>query len=347
MKDIRIALLVLLFSHASIQVVLAQKEKKKEEVTFEELYDDPYAVNKLFVGFQPFYGELFATNINAGFGLDAHYYHHNKFNVKAQFRKTYSSKFFDFNRQLAGQNGAMTNEPEIFNYYEVGGTYHVKDFDVSSTTKIMLYKKKFSANRLASSVPLQTEVPAKLRKIYGARAGAIIWNSTSDISRALDKQGLSYADLVDDQNNALPETYIDDQGKVQNLNAYSNIYSTNVYLGGSLTLIRNMAVSFDDYAEGLDDGIFTVFMDVIFAPSLRLDPVVYNNIEYSTAPVKLSNLGMRVGIDGKFNRKIGWGYGGELGYRPSIDGRGFFALVKIAFPVFSSNLEPKVDDYNK
>jgi hypothetical protein len=108
-----------------------------------------------------------------------------------------------------------------------------------------------------------------------------------------------------------------------------------------------MAVSFDKYDEGLDDGIFTVFMDVIFAPSMKLDPVVYNNVSYSTAPIKLSNLGMRVGLDGKFNREIGWGYGGEIGYRPSIDGRGFFALLKISFPVFGTNLDRKVEAYNK
>jgi hypothetical protein len=347
MKDMRIALLILLFSLLSGSLLLAQNAAQKDEVTFEELYDDPYAINKLFVGFQPFYGELFATNVNAGFGLDAHYYHHNKFNIKAQFRKTYSSKFFDFNRQLAIQNGVKTGEPEIFNYYEVGGTYHVRDFDVSSTTRVMLYKKKFSTNRWASTVPLHAEVPAKLRKIYGARAGAIVWNSTTDITRALEKQNLTYADLVDAQNNALPETYVDDQGRTQTLNAYSNIYSANFYLGGSLTLIRNMAVSFDKYDEGLDDGIFTVFMDVIFAPSMKLDPVVYNNVSYSTAPIKLSNLGMRVGLDGKFNREIGWGYGGEIGYRPSIDGRGFFALLKISFPVFGTNLDRKVEAYNK
>ena len=45
------------------------------EVTFETLYDEPYNVKKLFLGFQPFYGELFATNVNAGFGIDVHYFH--------------------------------------------------------------------------------------------------------------------------------------------------------------------------------------------------------------------------------------------------------------------------------
>ena len=56
-----------------------------------ELYDEPYSVNKLFVGFQPFYGEVFATNVNAGFGAEASYYYRDKMDFKAHFRKTYSS----------------------------------------------------------------------------------------------------------------------------------------------------------------------------------------------------------------------------------------------------------------
>jgi hypothetical protein len=343
MKDMRIAFLILLFSQLGCLPLVAQDQpqESKEEVTFEEIYDDPYSINKLFIGFQPFYGELFATNINAGFGFEAQYFHKNTFDVKAQFRKTYSSRFYDFNRELAAKNGVTDNKPEIFNYYEVGGTYHIRDFDVYSKTRLVLRKKGTSMSRWASSVPQTAEVPSKVRKIFGARAGAIIWNSTADVTRALEKQGLTNADLVTAENVALPDTYIDDKGETQDLTPFSNLYSTNIYVGGSFTRIRNMAVSFDNYEEGLDDGIFTFFVDVMLAPSLTLDPILYNGEEYYTNAIKLNNLGVRAGIDGKFNRKIAWAYSGELGYRPSMEGRGFFALMKISFPVFSSNLQKK------
>ena len=78
-------------------VAKAQEKKEKQAVTYEELYDEPYSINKLFIGFQPLYGELFATNVNAGFGIEASYYYKDKFDLKAHFRKTYSSQFFDFN----------------------------------------------------------------------------------------------------------------------------------------------------------------------------------------------------------------------------------------------------------
>lgn len=318
---------------------MAQETEEKASVVFDELYDEPYSINKLFIGVQPFYGELFATNVNAGFGADVQYLHKNKFDVKAHFRKTYSSQFFDFNRQLAKQNSSVSNKPEIFNYYELGGTYHIKDFDVSSTTKIFLHRKSFSRARWAATVPLYAEVPSKLRKIYGARLGTVIWNSTVDLNRTLESQGLSKSDLVNDEGIGLPNN--------DDFNVFSNIYATNIYVGASMSWIRNIAVSFDKYDEGIDDGILTVFLDLMFAPALTLDPVVYNNEEYSTDAVKTNKIGFRAGLEGKFNRTLSWAYGGEIGYRPSLDGSGFFAMFKVSFPVFSSNLENKVEAFEK
>lgn len=342
-------ILVLILAVPSSFTLCAQSKvaNDKEAVTFEELYDEPYSINKLFIGFQPFYGELFATNINAGFGFEAHYFHKVNFDIKASLRKTYSSKFFDFNRELSLRNSVVANVPEIYSYYELGGTYHVKDFDESGTTKIFLHKKSFTANQWASMVPQFAEVPCKVRKIYGARVGAIIWNSTIDVSRALDKQGLTNADLVDPEGLALPDTYLNANGDPTELNTYSNLYSTNFYLGGSYSWIRNVAVSFDKYEEGMDDGMLTLFLDLIVAPSLTIDPVLYNNLEYSTGAIKTKKIGVRAGIEGKFNRTLGWSYGGEMGYRPSTSGRGFFALIKISFPVFSTNLENKVKAFSK
>ena len=76
-------ILVLILAVASSFTLCAQSKvaNDKEAVTFEELYDEPYSINKLFIGFQPFYGELFATNINAGFGLEAHYFHKVNFDI--------------------------------------------------------------------------------------------------------------------------------------------------------------------------------------------------------------------------------------------------------------------------
>jgi hypothetical protein len=330
-------------------VAKAQEKKEKQAVTYEELYDEPYSINKLFIGFQPLYGELFATNVNAGFGIEASYYYKDKFDLKAHFRKTYSSQFFDFNRQAALENSDVQTKPQLFSYYELGGTYHVKDKDASGKTRMVLYKKSFRGNRWAANVPQHAEVPCKVRKIIGARLGGILWNSSVDLNRALKSQNLTNLDLTDDSGNSLPLNTIPDPltGISKNFSVYGNLYSTNVYVGGSMSWFRNVAVSFDKFDEGLDDGLLTLYFDILFAPSLKVDPVTYQNIEYSTDAIKTSSFGFRAGIDGKFNRTLSWSYGGELGLRPSISGQEFYAMFKISFPVFGTGLDYKVESFGK
>lgn len=346
---------------------LAQNDRTdKVAVTFEELYDEPYSVNKLFVGLQPFYGELSSTNVNAGFGIEASYYLKEKADFKAHFRIPYTTSFYDFAYDLADKNTptfrnsvgevvkSVTTDPIRFVYGEIGGTYHLRDFDQSSKTKMVLYKKSYKGDKWAARVPLRAEVPCKVRKIYGLRLGGIYWQSTTDLNRALEDQGLTNADLVNEEGTGLPLTYNDPVTlQDENFNVYGNINAMNVYLGGSFTWIRNVAVSLDKYEEGIDDGILTVFADVIFAPSLTLDNITYLNpatlvsSDYSTEAVKLNSLGFRLGIDGKFNRTLSWGYGGEFGYRPSVQGRGFFAMLKISLPLYGTNVDYKVESFGK
>lgn len=336
--------------------LFAQVQGEQNAVTYEQMYDEPYAVNKLFIGFQPVYGELFVTNVNAGFGVDAQYYFQDKADFRAQFRKTYSRKFFDLSRDLALQNSALDNRAEVFNYFELGATYHIKDFEGASKTKLVLYKNSYRGNRWASRLPLTAEVPCKVRKIYGARIGGIIWDSSTELSRAMEKQGLTNADFKDAEGNGLPLTY-DNGTRQQPLDVYTNVAAKNVYVGGSISWIRNVAINFDKFEEAVDDLMLTAFFDVIYAPEMTLDDVVYTDKNsasdvagtrtYSVSPVKMEPFGGRVGIDGRFNRTLSWSYGAEIGYRPGIQGRMFYALVRISFPVFGTNLDNSVESFEK
>lgn len=351
-KQFFLSIPVLLASTVSL---FAQDRGEKTAVTYEQIYDEPYAVNKLFVGIQPLYGELFVANVNAGFGMEAHYYWQDKADFRAHFRKSYSRKFFDFSRDLALDNSELDNRAQAFSYFEFGGTYHIKDIEETSRTKMVLYKKSYRGDKWASRVPLTAEIPSKVRKIYGLRAGTILWKSSTDLTRAMNDQGLTNADLKDREGNSLPVSFIKDSQE-QPLNVYTNIASSNVYLGGSMAWIRNVAVDFDSYEEGVDDLMLTVFFDLIYAPSLTIDDIVYTGDSgnpstatrtYSVDPVKIQSFGARAGIDGRFNRNFSWSYGGEVGYRPSIQSRSFYALLKISFPVFGSNLDNKVESFEK
>ena len=337
--------------------------KDKTAVTYEEIYDEPYSVNKLFVQFQPLYGELFVTNVNAGFGLEASYYHRDKMDFRAHFRKSYSQGFYDFSRDLASKNSSVENHAEVFNYFEVGATYHVKDFEGSGKTKMVLYKNSYKGNKWASRVPLHAEVPCKIRKIYGVRFGGIVWNSATDLNRAMEKQKLTNADLKDSEGNSLPDSYRNEVGNIIPVSVFTNIASAGGYIGGSMSWIKNVAVNFDKFEEGVDDGMVTAYFDILIAPSVKVDDVVYTDRSYTedqlpvstygltrtyaVDAVKTKMIGFRLGLDGKFNRQLSWAYGGEFGYRPSLEGRGFYVLLKISFPVYGTNLDYKVESFGK
>jgi len=350
-------------------ILFAQGERKdKQAVTYEELYDEPYSINKLFVHFQPLYGELFVTNVNAGYGIEVSYYYQDKADFKAMIRKTYSQKFFDFTRDYASKVSSVDNDTEIFNYYELGGTYHIKDFEKSSKTKMFLYKKSYKGNRWAARVPLHAEIPCKVRIVFGARLGAIFWDSSTDLGRALKEQNLTNADLRNVDPNVTEETYqtlplqekVKGQTNLQDVRVFSNISSQGLYVGGSYSWIKNVAVNFDKHEEGIDDLILTAYADILYTPFFTLDDVVYTHKDqqtgdkipnttytYSVSPIKNKQIGFRLGIEGKFNRQLSWAYGGEFGYRPSLTGRSFYALFKISFPVFGTQLDYKVESFGK
>ncbi|QSE95982.1 hypothetical protein [Fulvivirga lutea] len=326
---------------------LAQSRADKNPVTYEELYDEPYAINKLFVQFQPLYGELFVTNVNAGFGLEVSYYMADKMDFRVHARKTYTQKF-DLTRDIADKNSNVDNQPNVFNYFELGATYHVKDFDESSSTKMFLYRKSYKGDKWAARVPLNVEIPCKVRKIYGARLGGLYFDTAVDIGRALEAQDLTTDVLVAEDGAVLPSTITDENGLEQDISVFSNMAVGGVYVGGSMTWIKNVAVDFDNkYQEGVDDLIFTAFLDIIVAPALSVDDIIYNGVTYSSEELETSIIGFRLGMDGKFNRTLSWGYGGEVGMRPGLKGRGFYALVKISFPIYSTNLDYKVEAFGK
>lgn len=315
-------------------LVFAQDAADQTDVKYEQLYDEPYTVNKLFIGFQPFYGELFATNVNAGFGIDAHYFLNQKADFKAHFRKAYASSFFDLNHENAVKNSSVQTDPVNFNYFELGMTWHIKDFDAESKTKMILYKRSYQPSQWASKVPFHVIIPCRVRKIVGARVGGILWQSTVDFSNALQQDGKTNLDFG---NGDFDES----------VNIFSNIHSTGLYVGGSMTWIKNIAVSFDEYEGAVDDGILSLFADILYAPYLKVDDITYQNKTYDPGILKLNSFGFRLGLDGKFNRKLSWGYGGEIGYRPTIAHLGFYAALKIAIPIYGTNLEHTVQAVSK
>ncbi|MCG8308426.1 MAG: hypothetical protein MI975_13615 [Cytophagales bacterium] len=308
--------------------------KDAKTLTYEELYDTPYDINKLFVHIQPMYGELFATNTTVGWGIKAQYYLKNLANFEAHVRTPYG-RSFDLTRHAAYTNSTVDNEARGFLYGELLGTYHIKDEERDTETKFILYSKRYKGDKWAATVPLHTIIPTKARRIYGARFGGMAYKSSVDYNRIMEKQEVT---LVADEGGEI--------GADESV--YGNMSSVGFYIGGSMTFIKNVAVQPDKiYGTLVNDLIFTTFFDINFTPMVTVDDIYIDGARYSAEPIQKSVLGFRAGLEGKFNRQFSWAYGAELGYRPGLKKSGFFALAKISFPVFSTQLRYQVESFGK
>ncbi len=313
-------------------------QAQPEEVTYNILNDEPENINKLFIGFQPFYGELWATNPTIGFGLDATYYHHNKAHFRMNFRRAYGSSF-DMMRHSANVNSSLENRYKTLNFFEIGGTYHIKDAVIEKPTTMVLYESDTEKNEWSAKVPPVANIEGKLRTIIGGRLGAMIYNSTADANRFIERQEVGYDNIVSEAGDPIPLTYENEMFETEQVNMFTNVSVIGMYLGASHTWIRNVSVDITGYEPNVDDLIFTTYFDLLIGLDIRKDNLFYEGVEYSLSPLKSLPMGARLGVEGKRNRKSGMAFGAEIGYRPGLKKGGFFGQVRVAIPMISTNLD--------
>ena len=334
MKKFLLLAIITLIIPASL---LAQgRRNEKKILTYETLYDAPYEINKLWVQFQPVYTELFVTNVNVGYGVEATYYWADKFDFRAHFRKSYARQT-DYQRNIAHYNAPeIDNQPTVFNFFELGGTYHIKDWEEDTETFIHLYSQRYSsANKWKSMVPEKSKIPTKVRKIIGARLGGMAYKTNFNLDRNVEG-GLELRDI---EGNMLPANVA---------NPFTSVNVQGGYVGASYSWIKNVAIDPDrSYSDLVKDLMLTTYLDFLFAGKVDYNDVYYQGTPYSTEGLGKNHFGFRAGIDGKFNRTLSWAYNGEFGYRPGVKGKGLYALIKISFPVYSTDLNNSVEAFSK
>lgn len=282
--------------------------------------DDPYDLHKVFLHFQPLYADLAAINVTAGFGVEANYFHENTFDLTFTGRTTYGKRF-DLSRDAAVKNGINENKATPHFFLELGGTYHIKDKERASTTTVTLFDGALKGSAWAATLPDKLEVEANVREIIGVRLGGIYTATTTDLTRTLELQNSELSTP------GIPE------------NLYTNVSAFIVNVGGSMSWFRNFSVEFDaPWSPSGDDLLFTTYVDFLYAPSIRVEELLIQGTSVATDNVKTNPYGFRVGISGKFDRKLGWGYGVETGIRPGLQNTGFFLTAKISFPIFAFKL---------
>ncbi len=289
-------------------------------VTYEEVLDNPYAINKLWIHLQPLYGELFVTNVNVGFGVQVDYQAGEKLGLTAQWRRAYA-KATDFAREVAQKNQDNFDNNKAFNYLQFGGTIHLSDKPKEATSTIIMYSQRYRGKRWANRIPQKLPVPSQLRKIVGLRWGGFLYNSTTDATRAAMEQGVVLTGL---NSTPLPDAKL-----------YANVEVKALYLGASLHWLRNIAIKpHRDFGVLVNDFNFNAFVDIIYAPSVEVEDMILGADRINGDQLSTQELGFRAGVEGKFNKRIGYSYGAEIGYRPSLEERSFYAMFRLGFPVF-------------
>ncbi len=345
-KLFRIFALLMIFSTFFAVRSFAQA-RPADPVTYETLYDDPEAVKRLFVAFQPIFGELWATNPHAGFGMEAWYFLKDKADFRVHLRKAYGTPF-DFARESAVRNSTMQNEQTVLNHFEFGGTYHFKEEIKESETKMVLYKQNYEGARWTAQVPLSITVPSQVRKIYGARLGGVLFDTSADLNRIFERQNVDISKITAvEGGQSLPTEFTNGLGDLEQVNVFSNVDVKGIYAGVSLSWIRNVAVDIDKHSPGVDDRLITTYFDLLIAPWVTLDNVYYQDQEYSVQSLKTNPVGFRFGLDGKFNRTLSWGYGAEAGIKPGLKSGGFFVLLKISMPIYATEVDYEVEAFEK
>jgi len=343
-------ILIILISYSFVFTADAQFRRRTENktVTFEEIYNDPYDINKLFIGITPAYGDIHVSNITTGFGVDATYYLKDKMHFKAHARTPYFIGS-DFARNAAQKNGFdPQSRARTYFFAEASASYHIWDKEQESESRIPLYSKNYQGAEWAAKVPQTADIPNKRREIFFARLGGVYYETTSELSRAIAAQGVTVNPVGESGESPNAIT-----GENENA-VFGNVLGAGVAVGGGFTWIKNFAAKPDKtYEELVDDHVFSTFMDLFIFPMVTVENFFHQPVgasqyfEYDASTINTFMFGGRIGIDGHFNRTLGWGYGAEIGVRPGLQKRGFYGLLKITFPMYGTKLDYGVEAFGR
>ncbi len=306
--------------------------KKTKALKYTVTYDDPYDIKKLFIHFQPIVGDIGALNIVGGFGLEANYYHKDKLDFEFSGRTSYGAQA-DIARDAANRNAFNENVISAYFYGDAGGTYHILDRTKESESKILLYSKRLKGTEWAATVPKNAVIKNTVREIVGGRGGAFFYTTSTGLSKILEKQQL--------------DLFYNDGTPIESDDLYTNVAAYGFYVGGSMSWFKNFAVTFESRWEpNGDDLLITTYLDMLYAPEVTIDDLLIGGETVSLENVTHNSFGFRAGLKGKFNRKLGWGYGVESGVRPGVAKDGFFFAFKLSFPIYGTKLEQTVEAIN-
>lgn len=334
--------------------VLAQIEEAipSSSVNYKILEDNPKELNTLWIHVQPITIDAMAMNGVIGSGLEVNYSPIPKWDFRAGFRGNFINNM-DLQRNAATkgagittqeskrEQGSMilTNSFSRFYNVELGASYAIFDQEKKATSKIVLLE---SAVPNSNSVAEVIEIDCKARHIWSARLGLQSMATTVSLAKAMAKQDISLEGNHGTVLNAAGTSTSNGFKTAGNHNElFSSFSSTGLHVGGALQIVKNVSIKTEKQGVVCNNSIMTVYADFLFAPWTKVDNISARKVgnggseSFDADPIKLNQLGGRIGLDMRFNQNAYLSYGVEAGVRPSIQGQGMYLVAKLGIPVFS------------
>jgi hypothetical protein len=317
-------------------------------VLYKVLVDDPSIQNQLWLHLQPLTVDGMTMNASVGSGLEAHWisplkgieFHGgirgNFFNAMDLQKRASSTAavFIQTDKYDDPIKNPLSGNLNRFLAWEAGGFYPIKEFLKNGKANISIPDQ--------TGVSENLELNAKVLRTLGARLGVNSLMSTVSLNKAMEDQNL---ELVGNRGNRLSpkgatisSVYRTEDG----LNSlFTSFASTGFYAGIGMQRRKNLNIKTETLGIISSNSILSFYADVMINPWTSLQPFAYaangsgDKEEFEVDKIKVLKMGFRTGFEIRHNENPFISAGGEIGYRPAIQGQGFYAALRIGIPVFS------------
>ena len=320
-------------------------------VLYKVLIDDPSIQNNLWVHLQPLTADGMAMNAVVGSGLEAHWVspfrglevhgaiRGNFFNAM-DMQKRASSNAAVFLQEAKYDDPSQNPQGADFSRFyawELGAFYPFLEKTSDGKANIAVPDPSGTAENL--------ELNARILRSFGVRLGLNAINTTVAIDKALKDQNIELTGsrgtrLLPGGESLLQGSTLPSPAGRNNL--FSSFSSTGFYAGVAMQRRKNISIKTETIGIISSNSIITFYADLLVNPWTELRPFHFNRQntgereDFNTDAVNLSKIGFRTGFEIRYNEASFMSAGGEIGYRPAIQGQGFFASLRIGIPVFSA-----------
>ena len=344
--------LCLFFALLSYQNGWAQLETSypSAAVLYKVLSDDPAMQNRFWLHIQPITADAMAMNAAVGSGLETHWITPFRgLELHGGIRGTFFNAM-DLQKRAAAGSAVFLQETK---YDDPSRNVLEKDFNrflawEAGAFYPFLEKKTNGKANIAvpdqSGVAENLELNAKVLRSLGARLGINGLQSTVSLNQALEDQNI---ELTGNNGTRLSpkgssvvsgSPYTSPEGRNSLFTSFS---STGLYAGIAMQRRKNISIKTETMGIVSSNSILTFYADLLFNPWTELKDFTITQSSggsaetFGTGKIGLSKSGFRAGFEVRYNERNFMSAGAEIGYRPAIQGQGFYAALRLGIPVFS------------